>query len=71
MLKRLRWLKLCLAYRYEWSIIQASKRKIRKLVMYGEPLSSAKLVQLSGVVDHHGLIAYRLEKTLAARLSDF
>ena len=49
---------------YRWHLITQLRKEGLLLLEEGEPLSSERIIELSGKIDRHGMIAFRLEKEL-------
>ena len=53
------WLAVLIEYRWFW--IMHYRKKGNHLLEHGEALSSDRLIKLTKKIDHHGIIAFRLQ----------
>ena len=53
---------------FRWALIMYYRKKGTHLIKQGEPLSSKRLIQLGKKIDHHGIIAFRLQDNYEALL---
>lgn len=54
---------------YHWRQIIRYRKIGLRLLDNGEDFSSARIIELSRKTDHHGMIAFRLEKQLVVDLT--